>query len=68
MSANVSVSDWSDWLAESDEPEKLEILRRRVDKGLPCGSEEFIERLSQQGGRSLRFVPQGRPRKWDEKG
>ena len=40
------VQDWSNWLAEADEPEKLEILRRNVDKGLPCGSEEFIERLS----------------------
>jgi len=40
------VEDWSKWLAEADEPEKLEILRRNIDKGLPCGSEEFIERLS----------------------
>ncbi len=59
---------WSRWLSEADEPEKLEILRRNVDKGLPCGSEEFIERLSKQVGRSLKFVPQGRPRKRAEKG
>ena len=59
---------WSNWLSEADEPEKLEILRRNVDKGLPCGSEEFIERLSKQVGRSLKFVPQGRPRKRTEKG
>jgi len=44
------VKDWSKWLAEADEPEKLEILRRNVDKGLPCGSEEFIERLSKKVG------------------
>jgi len=44
------VKDWSKWLAETDEPEKLEILRRNVDKGLPCGSEEFIERLSKKVG------------------
>ncbi len=49
---------WSKWLSEPDEPEKLEILRRNIDKGLPCGSEEFIERLSKQVGRSLKFVPQ----------
>jgi len=57
------VQDWSNWLAEADEPEKLEILRRNVDKGLPCGSEEFIERLRKKSGRSLRFFPRGRPRK-----
>ena len=62
------VQDWSKWLAEADEPEKLEILRRNVDKGLPCGSEEFIERLSKKSGRSLRFLPRGRPRKNPKKG
>ena len=58
-------TDWSKWLSEPDEPEKMEILRRNVDKGLPCGSERFIEQLSKQSGRSLKFVPQGRPRKQD---
>lgn len=60
--------DWKNWLSEPDEPEKLEILRRNVHKGLPCGSEEFIERLSKESGRNLKFVPQGRPRKREEKG
>lgn len=63
-----SVPDWSKWLAEADDPEKLEILRRNIDKGLPCGSEEFIERLSKKSGRSLKFLPRGRPRKREEKG
>ncbi len=62
------VQDWSKWLAEADEPEKLDILRRNIDKGLPCGSEEFIERLSKKSGRSLKFLPRGRPRKIPDKG
>ncbi len=62
------VQDWSKWLAEADEPEKLDILRRNIDKGLPCGSEEFIERLSKKCGCSLKFLPRGRPRKIPEKG
>ncbi len=51
----------------SQEPEKLDILRRNIDKGLPCGSEEFIERLSKKSGRSLKFLPRGRPRKIPDK-
>jgi len=64
----VGVQDWSKWLAEIDESEKLDILRRNVDKGLPCGSEEFVERLSKKIGRSLKFLPRGRPRKAPKKG
>jgi len=38
------------------------VLRRNVDKGLPCGSERFIARLEALAGRALRFRPVGRPR------
>lgn len=58
-----AVSDWSAWLAEGDEPNELAILRRNVDKGLPCGSEEFIDKLEAIADRPLRFRPIGRPRK-----
>jgi hypothetical protein len=37
------VDDLSAWPAEGDESEELAVLRRNVDKGLPCGSESFIE-------------------------
>jgi len=57
------VGDWSAWLAEGDEPDKLEILRRNADKGLPCGSERFIHKIEKLAGRTLEFKPQGRPRK-----
>jgi len=54
---------WSDWLAEGDETQKLQTLRRNVDKGLPCGSEGFIRNLDNLAGRLLEYRPQGRPKK-----
>ncbi len=42
------------WLAEGDEPQSLEILRRSVNRGLPCGSEKFIQRLEKMTERALR--------------
>jgi len=57
-----AVGDWSAWLAEGDEAEELAVLRRNVDKGLPCGSAAFIGRLEALADRPLRFRPIGRPR------
>jgi putative transposase len=54
--------NWSDWLAEGDDPETLEMLRRNAEKGLPCGTEKFIQELEKLAGRSLRYRPLGRPR------
>jgi hypothetical protein len=42
------------------------VLRRNVDKGLPCGSAAFIDRLEAIADRPLRFRPVGRPRKSDD--
>ncbi|MGR9108384.1 MAG: transposase [Gammaproteobacteria bacterium] len=55
--------DWSTWLAEADEPQALEVLRRNVEKGLPCGTASFIRRLEKIAGRILEYRPIGRPRK-----
>ena len=63
-----AVGDWSAWLAQGDEPQELEVLRRNADKGLPCGSEKFIRKLEKLTGRGLQYRPQGRPRKDDEQG
>ncbi len=57
------MKDWSAWLAEGDESEELQMLRRNVEKGLPCGSEGFTQKLGEQAGRLLEYRPQGRPRK-----
>ena len=66
MSAKESLvhqAEWSDWLKLPDDEHYLEILRRNADKGLPCGSDQFISSLERISGRSLRFRPQGRPLK-----
>jgi hypothetical protein len=52
----------SAWLAEGDEPQTLEILRRNVNKGLRCGSVKFVRRLERLSGRVLAYRPRGRPR------
>ena len=57
-----SIGNWSAWLAEGDEPDKLDVLRLHADKGLPCGSARFIQKLEKMTGRALQFRPRGRPR------
>jgi len=57
------VADWAGWLAEGDDGERLGIVRRNIQKNLPCGSDRFIEELEQRAGRVLRFRPVGRPKK-----
>ncbi len=57
------IGNWSNWLAEGDEPQELEVLRRNVDRGLPCGSARFIGKLEKLTGQALQFRPRGRPRK-----
>jgi putative transposase len=58
-----SMGDWSKWLGEGDRPEQLEVLRRCVERGLPCGVEGFIRKLERQAGQVLRLRPRGRPKK-----
>lgn len=57
---------WAKWLAEEEEEEEkgnLNILRRNISKGLPCGDEAFIKKLEKLAGITLEFRPQGRPKK-----
>lgn len=62
-----TIRDWSAWLASGDAPDCLEVLRRRVDKGLPCGSREFVEALEESTGRDLQERPRG-PQGWKRDG
>lgn len=56
------IDDWSEWLAVGDESSELSLIRRNIEKGLPCGSDKFIKRLEKIAGRSLQYQPQGRPK------
>ena len=55
------VDDWSAWLTEGDDLSELTMIRRNIEKGLPCGSDRFIKNLEKKIGRSLQYRPQGRP-------
>ena len=57
------VTDWSAWLSEGDDEERLGIVRRNSQKNLPCGSDRFVEQLERLAGVGLRFRPIGRPKK-----
>lgn len=63
-------TSWPKWLAEGDDPEKIALLRRNIEKGLPCGADKFIQKLEKMAGRPLHFRPLGRPKndKGSEKG
>ena len=61
------IGNWSAWLAEGDEPQRLEVLRRNVEQGLPCGSPIFIRKLEKIAGHALQYRPRGRPKTNDEK-
>ncbi|MGH8550859.1 MAG: hypothetical protein ACRERU_20120 [Methylococcales bacterium] len=56
------ISNWSQWLAEGDDPEQFDKLRRNVQKVLPCGAEKFIQKLEKMAGRPLCYRPVGRPK------
>ncbi|MEX2164157.1 MAG: transposase [Sulfuricaulis sp.] len=61
-----SIGRWSARLAEGDAPEAMQVLRRNADKGLPCGSEKFIQQLEKRAGRLLQYRPRGRPKMADD--
>jgi putative transposase len=57
------IGDWSAWLAGDDDPERMNQLRRHANKGLPCGSPDFVAMLEKSTGRNLRCRPQGRQKR-----
>ncbi|OUR71585.1 hypothetical protein A9Q78_09305 [Methylophaga sp. 41_12_T18] len=59
----ITEDKWSDWLAIIVREGLTQVLERNIEKGLPCGSDNFIERLEKLADRSLQYRPQGRPSK-----
>ena len=55
-----AIGDWLNWLAEWDEPDQLTVIRRNIEKSLPCGSESFLKKLLKEAGHVLNYKPQGR--------
>jgi len=64
----VSLDDWSSWLTVEEDIERLDTLRKHVEKGIPCGSKSFVKALGDKIGRVLELRSQGRPRKENKKG
>jgi len=61
-----SIANWPAWLRMEDHVDQVNVLRKHVEKGLPCGSESFVRELGRKIGRMLEYRPQGRPRKGDD--
>jgi len=58
-----SIEDWSSWLSVEEESAKLDTLRQHSEKGLPCGSDDFVQALGKKIGMILKKRPQGRPKR-----
>ena len=56
-------SDWLSYLNENEDADLIAVIRRNIEKGLPCGNEDFISKLEKVTHRALTFKPVGRPKK-----
>ncbi len=55
--------DYKNYLMSAEDKCSVDILRRNIGKGLPCGSDDFIAKLSKGVGRNLLYKSVGRPKK-----
>lgn len=62
------MKDWSSWLAEGDEAEQLAVIRRNIEKGLPCVSQPFLKKPEKKAGHVLKYRQQGWPKAHEKKG
>jgi len=60
-----NITNWTEFLSEQENKKVLENLRNNIISGRPSGDEEFIERIENIIGRSLKVRPRGRPKKED---
>ena len=58
-----AIQEWSRWLSDGLASNAADALRRHTARNVPCGSQEFVEKLEAIAGRPLRYKPQGRPPK-----
>ena len=57
------VTDWRGYLRNSSEEEKAKVLKQAGRVGSPLGSDDFIEALEVQLGRTLQSQESGRKKK-----
>jgi putative transposase len=61
LSLIAGIKDWAAWLAGKPNGESIRAIREATATGRACGSEDFIQRMENHSGRTLR--PQKRGRK-----
>jgi putative transposase len=59
----VSQSDYQEYLQSLLKHKSVKLLQTQTHKGLPCGSDDFIQKLSSVVGRDLALRNIGRPKK-----
>jgi putative transposase len=57
----ITENEWSDWLMLAENKAIIDVLERNIEKGLPCGADDFIDKLETTSKSTLRYRPQGRP-------
>jgi putative transposase len=57
-----ALEGWFDILSEIPEAEIIDTIRHRTQTGIPCGNDEFLEKISIITGQDLQDRPRGRPR------
>lgn len=55
--------DWVTYLNEKEDGKQIAVIRRNIEKGLPCGGDDFIAMLERKTHRELSYRPIGRPKK-----
>ena len=59
----VHQTQYLEYLDQALDQNHVDILRRNVNKGLPCGSDDFVTNLGKILGRDLSYKHIGRPKK-----
>jgi putative transposase len=59
----VKQNEYLEYLQSMVKQKYFDILKTNTRKGLPCGSDDFVNKLSDKVGRDLSFKEVGRPKK-----